>query len=117
MIHTQLSLPQDIYRDIELMAKAHQRPTNQIVRELVAVGVKQWRLRQVQPTKQGLGQLAKLGIKGPADLATHLDDYDYSRMKHEDVWLNFMNKINEPKITLSTCPTANGHRHVTSWNP
>ncbi len=81
MIHTQLSLPQDVYRDIERIAKAHQRPTNYVVRELVATGVKQWRLRQGRPQKQGLGQLAELGVRGSADLATNLDDYLYGGKK------------------------------------
>jgi hypothetical protein len=42
---------------------------------------------------------------------------NYDGMKHEDVWINFKNKMNDAPITLSTCPPAPGYSHVVSWNP
>lgn len=42
---------------------------------------------------------------------------NYDGMKHEDVWINFKNKMNEAPITLATCPTVPGYSHVVSWNP
>jgi hypothetical protein len=77
MIHTELDLPPNVYRDVELMAKANKRPAAQVLRELIFVGVERWRLRQATPERRGLGQLASLGIKGPKDFATNLDSYLY----------------------------------------
>jgi hypothetical protein len=77
MTHIELDVATADYQDIEQMAKAMKRPTTQVIRDAATVFVERWRLRQGQEQYQGLGKLAKLGIKGPRDLATHLDDYLY----------------------------------------
>jgi hypothetical protein len=73
MIHAELDLPSDVYKDIERIAKASKRQPGQIMRDLITHAIKEKR----RPTPRGLGALADLGIKGPSDLSSRLDDYLY----------------------------------------
>jgi hypothetical protein len=81
MIHAQIDLPADIYEDVERIAKARRKPTAQVIRDLVGVGVANWRQahrsRRRSSEAHGLGQLANLGLQGPKDMAIRLDDYLY----------------------------------------
>jgi hypothetical protein len=76
MIHTEIDIPTHIYEDIKRFAKANRRPTDQVLREAIDLGVTNLWRNKSKP-RHGLSQLAELGIKGPKDLATHLDDYLY----------------------------------------
>lgn len=48
-----------------------------MLREIILLSTESWRLRSSRNQRSGLAQLAKLGLKGPKDLATNLDDYLY----------------------------------------
>ncbi len=77
MIHTEVDLPTDVYKDVERIAEARKRPTAQVIRDLIGSGVVNWRQQHIRPAGHGLGDLANLGIKGPSDFASRLDEYLY----------------------------------------
>jgi hypothetical protein len=77
MIHAQIDLPADVYEDVERIARARKQSTSLVIRDLIDSGVASWRQGDAGSERHGLRQLAELGLKGPADLASRLDDYLY----------------------------------------
>jgi hypothetical protein len=75
MIHTEVDLPADVYQDVERLAKESKRKPAQVMRDLITQSLRT-RPRPAKTTG-GLGALADLGIKGPSDFASRLDDYMY----------------------------------------
>lgn len=77
MIHAEVDLPADVYQDVERIAKESKRKPAQVMRDLITQSLRtRPRPRPAKPTG-GLGALADLGIKGPSDFASRLDDYLY----------------------------------------
>lgn len=76
MIHTEIDIPTHVYEDIKRFAEANRRPTDQVLREAIDLGVSNLWRNKAKPHR-GLSQLAELGIKGPKDLALNLDNYLY----------------------------------------
>jgi hypothetical protein len=75
MIHTEIDLPADVYKNIERIAKASKRQPGQVMRDLIEQG-----LRIQDPTpKSGhrLDRLVALQFHGPKDLAGNIDRYLY----------------------------------------
>jgi hypothetical protein len=75
MIHAEVDLPADVYQDVERIAKASKRQPGQVMRDLITQAVRTKPRRA--KTSGRLGALADLGIKGPSDFASRLDDYLY----------------------------------------
>lgn len=74
MIRTQIYLPKDLYRNIDIAAKRERKAKAAVIREVLEEGFAQ---------KQGnagkaLLRLAKMAVKGgPPDLSANIDKYLY----------------------------------------
>jgi NADH dehydrogenase/NADH:ubiquinone oxidoreductase subunit G len=81
MIRTQVYLTKEQKRAIELWAKREKKQEAVLVRELLDAGLKATSRAHTSNAGQALLDLAKLGKKlgmtGPTDLSTNLDDYLY----------------------------------------
>lgn len=77
MIRTQVYLPKPLYDNISSVAKKEQKAAAQIIRELLEEGVTK-KSRGANAGK-ALLNLSKLGMRGPKDLSTNLDQYMYGR--------------------------------------
>ena len=79
MIRTQIYLPETLYRDIKLRAKAKGEPAAQLIREVLEQGMYVSEPAPAYKKRRGLASLAgELNIKGgPADLSRRIDDYLY----------------------------------------
>lgn len=77
MIHTEITLSPDVYKEVEHIAEASQRRPALVLRDLVGLGVAAWRKQPARTTGNGLGAVAHLGFKGPRDFASRLDEYMY----------------------------------------
>jgi hypothetical protein len=75
MIHTEVDLPTDVYENVERIAQASHSQPSQVLRDLITRAVQT--SRQPIPRGRGLGALADLGIEGPNDLGSRLDEYLY----------------------------------------
>ena len=73
MIQKQISLPEQLDRQIKERAKLLQEPEERVIRDLLHLGLikagSTWR-----NSGEALRSLGKLGIAGPADLAQNHDD-------------------------------------------
>jgi uncharacterized membrane protein YgcG len=59
-----------------------------------------------------------LGEPSGRHLRSQIVVCNYDTMSHPDVWINFNSWINDPPITLSTCPIDPRTKKLpTSWNP
>jgi hypothetical protein len=81
MIRTHIYLREDQTSGIKRKARQEHRPEAALVRELVDLG---WSVKYpLGQTDNPLLQLAKLGeelgVKGPADLSSRIDDYLYGK--------------------------------------
>ena len=76
MVRKQLYLPEDLARHLAVAAKQQRKPEAQILRELIAAGLKRQPVA-AESTGQALMRLARIGGKGPADLSARIDDYLY----------------------------------------
>lgn len=83
MIRTQVYLPEELKRELEIVAKTEQKPVAEIVRRAVKREVSR---RRKQNAGYTLGKIAAMAVKGgPGDLSANLFDYlygeksDYSR--------------------------------------
>jgi plasmid stability protein len=73
MIHKQISLPEELARQIRERAKTSQESEEQVIRQLLEQGLvstRPWR-----NAGEALRSLGDLGIKGPKDLAQKHDEY------------------------------------------
>ena len=82
MIRTQIYLTEEQAREIKLRSKQLQTPEAQLIRELLASGLKlKAQERDTQSSGESLLELVAIGKKhkasGPGDLSTSLDDYLY----------------------------------------
>ncbi|OGD91179.1 hypothetical protein A3D07_04575 [Candidatus Curtissbacteria bacterium RIFCSPHIGHO2_02_FULL_42_15] len=79
MIRTQVYLPKDLYRNIDLIAKREKKPKAQVIRDTLEEGLKKKR------TSKNAGHVLleiaamakKYKWKGPKDLSTNHDKYLY----------------------------------------
>jgi hypothetical protein len=73
MIHAEVDLPADVYKDVERIAKASQRQPGQVLRDLIKQALR------TQPTKTGqrLDRRVALQFHGPKGLAANIDHYLY----------------------------------------
>lgn len=65
-------LPTELRQRIKLQAQQAGRPEAAVIRELLETAV-----NATPPTR--LSDLAHIGLSGPSDLATNLDDYIYGQ--------------------------------------
>jgi metal-responsive CopG/Arc/MetJ family transcriptional regulator len=77
MTTTQVTLPEDLLRDIRLQAKREQKDEDEIIRELLRVGLTNKRRQTKVSTGASLLRLAEVEGTGPSDLSTRADDYLY----------------------------------------
>jgi hypothetical protein len=81
MIRTQVYLTEEQKRAIELRAKREKKQEVVLIRELLDAGLKLSSKAHHSNADQALLDLAnlgkELGMTGPTDLSTHLDDYLY----------------------------------------
>jgi hypothetical protein len=75
-----LPVPNDVYQDIERLAKAKRKSAVQVMRDLVTRGL-QDEQKGTSHERRGRQRLADLGLKGPADLSLRIDDYLYGEGK------------------------------------
>ena len=77
MIRTQIYLPEPLYAQIKLQARAKGQPAAQLIREQLEQSFPDSKL---QPKKdKNLAELAEeLNIRGSSDLSRRIDDYLYS---------------------------------------
>jgi metal-responsive CopG/Arc/MetJ family transcriptional regulator len=76
MLRTQLYLPEDLRREIDVVAKREKKPAAQVIRELIKTGMS---ARQQESVGQAFAKLAGVRAKGPTDLSTNLDAYLYKK--------------------------------------
>ncbi len=77
MIRTQIYFPKSQYDDVKLRAKLAGKPAAEVVRELVALGLKSESIRPATAYR-ALDELSKLKFKGgPKDLSQNIDHYLY----------------------------------------
>jgi hypothetical protein len=77
MIRTQVYLTEDLARDIKLLARREQKPEAEVIREVLAKGLKTSASRRQESTGESLLRLGAIGAKGETDLSTRIDDYLY----------------------------------------
>lgn len=79
MIQRKFYLPEDMYTDLQLLAKATKKPITQVLRELLEDSLKRRQKRRDGKSCQALLKLAEKaeseGWKGPADLSVNHDKY------------------------------------------
>ena len=73
MIRTQVYLPDDLYRDLKLLANTSGKKFSELVREGAEIVVEK---KAIKKKKFGEGFIG-VGRKGPKDLSSKLDDYLY----------------------------------------
>lgn len=79
MIRTQVYLPKSLYRDIKLAALKDKKPTAQVLREALIVGLEKKKPKETlgQAMQELIDLGKKLKISGPTDLSTNHDKYLY----------------------------------------
>jgi hypothetical protein len=81
MIRTQVYLTEEQSHDIKALARRERRPEADILRDLVERGRLTTRGKRQETAGDALLRLAelgtRLGLRGPTDLSTRLDDYLY----------------------------------------
>ncbi|HWC47796.1 MAG TPA: hypothetical protein VG448_02835 [Solirubrobacterales bacterium] len=60
--------------------------------------------------------LKALGEPPGRHLRSQIVVCNYDHMTHTGVWIRFKNEMNQPPITVSTCPPVRGEQ-VVGWNP
>ena len=79
MIRTQIYLPKDLYRHIDLVAKREKKAKAQVIRDTLEEGLKKKRAyKNADHVLLEIAAMAKkYKWKGPKDLSTNLDKYLY----------------------------------------
>jgi len=86
MLRTQVYLPEELDRELKLLAKKENKAVAKLIRELLHDGLVK-RKRRKKNAGDTLLEIAKLVGKGPKDLSSNLFDYlygkksDYARKK------------------------------------
>jgi metal-responsive CopG/Arc/MetJ family transcriptional regulator len=75
MLRTQIYLPQELYRDIDLVAKEEKKATAQVIRELLADGLSH---KKKVTIGKALLKLTQVKAHAPADTSMKIDDYLYN---------------------------------------
>ncbi|MBI3283194.1 ribbon-helix-helix protein, CopG family [Candidatus Curtissbacteria bacterium] len=79
MIRTQIYLPKDLYRNIDLIARREKKAKAKIIREALEKSLSQ-KQGNAGDTLLRIAKLAeKLNAKGPKDLSTNIDKYLYDQ--------------------------------------
>ena len=76
MLRTQLYLPEDLRREIDVVARKEKKPAAQVIRELLKTGIN---ARQQESIGHAFARLALVKAKGPKDLSANLDQYLYEQ--------------------------------------
>ena len=74
MIHKQISIPKDLSEQITQRAKLLQKPEEQVIRDLLSLGLVKASRRRWRNSGEALRTLGTLGIAGAPDLAKRHDD-------------------------------------------
>lgn len=74
MIRTQVYIPNDLYYAVRMVAKRTKKKPAAVLRELLRAGLQK---TSVNAGTTLLG-ISKIGIKGPRNFSSRIDDYLYS---------------------------------------
>lgn len=81
MIRTQVYLPKDLYRNIDLIAKREKKAKAQVIRDTLVEGLKKGKTHKA--AGHVLLEIAAMAKKhnwrGPKDLSTNIDKYLYEK--------------------------------------
>lgn len=77
MLRTQIYLPEELSQELKLVAKKEEKPTAELIRELLSRALRQ--RKRKRNAGDTLLEIAKIGAKGPSDLSTNLFDYLYGK--------------------------------------
>lgn len=79
MIRTQVYLPKQLYRSIDMVAKREKKPKAQVIRDVLEKGViKEMKKRNAGRTLLEIAAMAKkYKWRGPRDLSANIDMYLY----------------------------------------
>jgi len=81
MIRTQIYLPKDLYRNIDIAAKRERKAKAEIIRKAIEIGLSKKDTNK--NTGHALLEIAamakKYNWKGPKDLSTNIDKYLYEK--------------------------------------
>lgn len=75
MIRTQVYFPEEIYTEVKVVAKKENKPTAQVVRELLQEGLNL--KRQKSSIGKALLTITSIKAKGAKDLSSNIDKYLY----------------------------------------
>ena len=79
MIQRRFYLPEDMYRELQLMAKSSRSSITDVLRDVLQEGLERKQKERSQIGTSGLLDIARMaqheGWNGPADLASHHDLY------------------------------------------
>ena len=77
MLRTQLYLPEELRREIDVVARKEKKPAAQVIRELLKEGIGG---KHTETAGSALAKLANLRVKGgPPDLSIAIDKYLYEK--------------------------------------
>ena len=81
MIRTQVYLPRDLYRNIDLIAKREKKAKAQVIRDTLEEGLKKGKAqkRDGHVLLEIAAMAKKYNWKGPKDLSTNIDKYLYEK--------------------------------------
>jgi len=81
MIRTQVYLPKDLYRHIDLVAKREKKAKAQVIRDTLEEGLKKKKTsKNAGHVLLEIAAMAKTyNWKGPKDLSTNIDKYLYEK--------------------------------------
>lgn len=78
MIRTQIYLPEDLYREIDIAATKEKKPKAHIIRDALKKGLAKKRQETIGEAFLRLSKLGKeLNARGPKDLSVNHDKYLY----------------------------------------
>lgn len=77
MLRTQVYLPEELSQELKLLAKKEEKPTAELIRELLSKALKQRKRKRKRNAGDTLMEIAKINARGPDDLSTNLFDYLY----------------------------------------
>ena len=77
MIRTQIYLPEQLYQEVDLVAKKEKKAKAQVIREAIEEGVKRKKGNAGKLLVEIAAMAKKHKWKGPRDLSSHHDKYLY----------------------------------------
>ncbi len=75
MLRTQIYIPEDLYRHIDLMAREEKKATAQVIRELLTDGLSH---KKKATIGNALLKLTQVKAHAPEDTSTKIDEYLYN---------------------------------------